>query len=121
TTLRRELYREAIGPMRRRVLKGIRWLLLKSPENLKQTEKVDEAQRLKDALDLNRPLAMAYYLKEDLGQFWNQESIQAAERFLDDWCRRADATGIRVLKTMAKTLRKHRQGLLNWYIDPIST
>lgn len=121
TILRRELYQEAAGPLHRQVLKGIRWLLLKNPENLNKNERVDERQRLEDALMLNKSLATAYYLKEDLSQFWNQKSIVAAERFLDDWCRRADASGIRALKSMAKTLRAHRQGLLNWYIDPISS
>ena len=70
---------------------------------------------------MNRPLAIAYYLKEDLRQFWNQKSILAAERFLEDWCRRANASGIRVLQTMAKTLLTHRTGLLNWYLQPISS
>jgi len=121
TILRRDLYRELTGPMHRDVLKGIRWLLLKNPENLTQGPQVDERQRLEDALQLNKPLAIAYYLKEDLRQFWNQKSIVAAERFLTDWCRRANASGIRVLQTMAKTLLTHRQGLLNWYIEPISS
>ena len=121
TALRRDLHREAIGCMHRDVLKGIRWLLLKNPENLAHTERGDERRRLEEALQLNRPLAIAYYLKEDLRQFWNQKSILAAERFLDDWCRRADASGIRVLQTMSKTLKSHRQGMLNWYIDPISS
>lgn len=121
TTLRRDLHREQVGNMHRDVLKGIRWLLLKNPENLTQSERVDERQRLDQALALNKPLAIAYYLKEDLRQFWNQKSIKAAEKFLDDWCRRADASGIRVLKTMAKTLRTHSQGLLNWYLEPISS
>jgi len=30
----------------------------------------DEHQRLQDALSLNAALATAYYLKEDLRQFW---------------------------------------------------
>jgi transposase len=121
TILRRDLYRELKGNMHREVLKGIRWLLLKNPENLKQGQHVNEQQKLEDALKLNRPLALAYYLKEDLRQFWNQKSTLAAERFLSDWCRRANASGIRVLQTMAKTLMSHRSGLLNWYIDPISS
>ena len=86
-----------------------------------QDEKTDERKRLNEALELNKPLATAYYLKEDLRQFWNQSSATKAERFLDDWCRRADSSGIRVLQTMAKTLRTHRHGLLNWYAEPISS
>lgn len=121
TILRRDLHREAAGPMHQKVLKGIRWLLLKNPENLQENGPANERQRLEDALRLNRSLAIAYYLKEDLRQFWNQKSILAAERFLEDWCRRANASGIRVLQTMAKTLMSHRQGLLNWYLEPISS
>jgi len=121
TILRRDMYREQTGSMHREVLKGIRWLLLKNPDHLRQDEQVDEHQQLEDALRLNRSLAIAYYLKEDLRQFWNQKSILAAERFLEDWCRRANASRIRVLQTMAKTLLAHRSGLLNWYIEPISS
>lgn len=121
TILRRDLYRELKANMHRDVLKGVRWLLLKNPENLVQDGKIDERKRLSDALELNKPLATAYYLKEDLRLFWDQSSAQKAERFLDEWCRRADSSGIRVLQTMAKTLRTHRQGLLNWYAERISS
>ena len=81
----------------------------------------EEKKRLEEALKLNEPLAIAYYLKEDLRQFWNQKSFAEAAHFLSDWCRRADASGIGVLKTMSKTLRGHRSRLLNWYIYPISS
>jgi hypothetical protein len=60
-------------------------------KHLAHTERGDERRRLEEALQLNRSLAIAYYSKEDLRQFWNQKPILAAERFLDDWCRRADA------------------------------
>lgn len=119
TELRRQLYREAEGPLGKSVLKGIRWLLLMNPENLDDAK--SEPERLQEALDLNRPLAMAYYLKEDLRQFWEQHSYQAASRFLTRWCARAEASGIRILQTFAKTLRGHRSGLLAWYTAPIST
>jgi len=119
TELRRQLYREAQGPLGKNVLKGIRWLLLMNPENLDETR--SEQHRLQEALDLNRPLAIAYYLKEDLRQFWEQKSYQAASRFLTDWCARAEASGIRLLQTFANTLRAHRSGLLAWYAAPIST
>jgi len=82
---------------------------------------VDEKARLQDALKLNEPLATAYYLKDELRQFWKQPSKSAAEKFLTDWCRRAHATSIRVLQTMSNTLLAHRRGLLNWYDEPIST
>ena len=114
TMLRREMYRELKDVQQRDVLKGLRWLLLKNPENLTQTPRGDERSRLAEALKLNKPLAQAYYLKDELRQFWPQGSKAVAAKFLDDWCRRAEATGVRVLRTMSHTLRGHRVGLLNW-------
>ena len=108
--LRRALYREATDVMQKAVLKGTRWLLLKNPENL-DAEK-DEKQRLKEALALNKPLATAYYLKDDLRRFWDQPGKAFATTFLDGWIRRANASGIKVLQQMAKTLAAHRTGLL---------
>ena len=117
--LRRQLFREATDQLHKDVLKGTRWLLLKRPENLDETH--NELNRLQDALDLNQSLATAYYLKEDLRLLWEEPTKRAAERFLDDWIRQADASGIRVLQTFAKTLARYRTGILAWYDHPIST
>ena len=86
--LRRALYREATEVMQKQVLKGTRWLLLKNPENL-DAEK-NEKQRLEEALALNKPLATAYYMKDDLRRFWEQPGKQFATTFLDGWIRRAE-------------------------------
>lgn len=117
--LRRDLQREAEDNLGKHVLKGTRWLLLKAPEHLDDTRA--ESQRLEEALQLNESLATAYYLKEDLRQIWEQSSFFTAARFLTDWCRRARASGIRVLQTMANTLEGYRSGILNWYRYKIST
>jgi transposase len=117
--LRRELHREAVDQLHKQVLKGTRWLLLKNPENLDDSK--GERRRLEEALQLNGALATAYYLKEDLRQFWEQSDRSAADRFLTHWIRKADASGIRMLKDFAKTLAVHRRGLLAWYTYPIST
>jgi len=119
TELRRDLFREAAGPLEKKVLKGIRWLLLMNPENLDESK--NERARLEEALELNRPLAIAYYLKDELRQFWEQPNYHAAQRFLTSWCRRAEASGIRLLHKFSYTLRGHRSGLLAWYAHPIST
>ena len=117
--LRRGLYNEAKGPLEKKVLKGTRWLLLKNPENL--SDEKDERRRLEDALRLNQQLATAYYLKEDLRQFWNQPSKPVAEKHLSHWIAKAESTKIPMLKNFAKTLRAHRFGLLNFFNYPIST
>jgi transposase len=111
--LRRSLYREATEVMHKEVLKGTRWLLLKNPENLDARK--DEKRRLEEALALNKPLATAYYMKEDLRRFWEQPGKRFATSFLDGWIRRADASGIKALQQMGKTLAAHRSGLLAYY------
>ena len=111
--LRRALHREATDVMQRKVLKGTRWLLLKASENL--DEEKDERKKLEEALALNKSLAVAYYLKEDLRQFWEQPGKKFGTLFLDGWIKRAEASGIKMLQQMAKTLAAHRSGLLTYY------
>ena len=117
--LRRDVQREAAEQLQKKVLKGTRWLLLKNPENLDESR--NERARLDEALRLNKPLATAYYLKEDLRQFWAQPDKAAAAAFLADWIARAEASGVRMLQKFAKTLAAHRAGLLAYYDYPIST
>lgn len=103
--LRRSLYHRAEADQKK-VLKGARWLLLKSPENLDADK--DEKARLEEGLALNKPLATAYYLKEDLRRFWGQPGKRFATVFLNDWLRRAEASGVKMLQQMARTLEAHR-------------
>jgi transposase len=117
--LRRAMYRELTDSMQKKAIKGVRWLLLKRPENLDPSRK--EPQRLKEALRLNEPLAIAYYLKEELSEVWEQEDEEAAVALLMDWITHAESTGIRMLQQFSKTLRFHAFGILAWYDYPIST
>ncbi len=111
--LRCDLHREATDVMQKKVLKGTRWLLLKGAENL--NEEKDEKSRLKEALALNQSLAVAYYLKEDLRQFWEQPGKTFGAAFLNGWIKRAESSGIKILQEMAKTLAAHRSGLLAYH------
>src|SRR5262249_7763206 len=111
--LRRALYREATDVLQKKVLKGTRWLLLKGAENLE--EEKDEKKRLKEALALNQSLATAYYLKEDLRQFWEEPGPRFGALFLDGWIKRAESSGIKILQEMARTLAAHRSGLLAYH------
>jgi len=117
--LRRKLYQETMLVQEKKVLKGSRWLLLKSPENL--DEQRNERQRLKEALALNEPLSTAYYLKEDLRQIWSQPDKPSAALVLDGWIKTASTSGIGPLVKMGRTLAKYRFGILNWYDHPISS
>ena len=117
--LRRALYQQLKDTMQKNVLKGVRWLLLKRPENLDPTR--NEPKRLQEALRLNEPLAIAYYLKEALNEIWEQDDQEAAQALLMDWITYAESTGIAMLRKFAKTLRLHAWRILAWYDHPIST
>ncbi len=119
SAFRRELYREATDKLHKAVLKGTRWLLLKNPENLDPRH--NERARLEEALRINQPLATVYYMKEDLRQIWGQADKATARRVLQDWIRRAEASGIKILQKFAATLALYRAGILAYYDFPIST
>ena len=82
----------------------------------KLEEKQDNVQRLKQALDINKPLATVYYMKEDLRQIWNwTNDKKAAEWHLNSWIAMAQNSGINMLKKFAKTLEKHFEGILAYF------
>jgi len=60
-------------------------------------------------------------MREDLRRVWEPPEGQAAQRVLDDWIRRAESSGIRILVQFAHTLAAHRSGILNYYRYRIST
>ena len=66
-------------------------------------------------------MAIAYYLKEDLRQIWNQRFKRDARRVLRDWLARARASGVRMLAQFADTLESYQEGILAYYDYPIST
>jgi transposase len=118
SAFRRQLFQQ-LTAAGQKLLKGIRWLLLKNPENLDPKKK--EGQRLERALRLNEPLAIVYYMKEDLRQLWQQPTKSAARLFLEEWLDMARASGIRMLEKFAATLVEHQEGILNYYDYRIST
>ena len=99
-------------------MQGTRWLLLKNQDNLSKTA----AERLREALAVNQPLAAAYYLKEELKLLWLQEDADKALEFsTTSWVKKAYETQLVKLREFTKTLMMHYTGILNWYKHRIST
>ena len=119
TKLRRLVFNQEKNTNKKKILKGTRWLLLKNKENL-DNEK-DEKKRLEQALSINRPLTVAYYLKEDLKLLWEQKNKKDAKKFLGKWVAKARASEVPLLYKFAGSLLAHRRGIFNWYDYPIST
>jgi transposase len=88
-----------------------RWCLLKRPANLTdwQTIKLDEL------LKYNLQSVRAYLHREDFQRFWEYQSPAWAGRFLDEWSSRVMRSRLEPLKKVARSLRSHRELLLNWF------
>jgi transposase len=103
----RRLVQEGYEP----VLKKSRWCLLKRKENLTDHQRI----RLRDLLRYNLKSVRAYLLKEDFQQFWDYESPTWAGKFLDQWCTQVMRSRIEPMKKFARTIRNHRELLLNYF------
>jgi len=93
------------------VLKHARWCLLKRPENLTDAQTVTLAELLR----YNLRSVRAHLLREDFQRFWEYTSPHWAGRFLDQWCVRTMRSKLGPMKKIAKSLRDHRELILNWF------
>jgi transposase len=93
------------------VLKKSRWLLLKREENLADEQRF----RLRDLLRYNLKTVRAYLLKEAFQQLWDYNSPAWAGKFLDEWCRQTMRSRIEPMKKIARSLRTHRDLILNYF------
>ena len=103
----RRMKQEGFHPL----LKKARWLLLKRQENLTGKQRF----RLRDLLRYNLKSVRAYLLKEAFQQLWDYNSPAWAGKFLDEWCRHVMRSRIEPMKKIARTLRRHRELILNYF------
>ena len=71
--------------------------------------------KLKELLQYNLRSVKAHLQREDFQQFWEYKSPGWAGKFLDDWCSRVLRTNLPPMKKVARTLRAHRELILNWF------
>ena len=93
------------------VLKHSRWVLLKNPQRLTDSQKV----KLSDLLKCNLKTIRAYLLKEDFRNFWDYTSPTWALKFLESWCKQVMRSRLKPMKKVAKTIRDHKVLILNWF------
>lgn len=92
-------------------IKSSRWCFLKKPERLTPRQ----LDKLADLLRYNFRSVRAYLLKESFEAFWRYRSAVWAGWFLDAWCKRAMLSRLSPLNTVAKSLRRHRELIINWF------
>jgi transposase len=110
------LVREAETEDAKVAIKGTRWLLLYRRDNLPK----NKARELNRALEMNRPLATAYLLKEELALAWEEPTWEAMADFCSAWCQKAIASGIDQLISMAQSLTDHAKELLSYTVTKMT-
>lgn len=92
----------------RQVFKGARYLL-------RRRHLADPAQRehLAALLKINETLLFAYVLRDMLVRIWRYRYRAWAGRALEEWCALARSVAHPELVRFARTLERHREGILN--------
>jgi transposase len=93
------------------VLKRSRWCFLKRPEN--RTDK--ETVKLSEILRYNLRTVRAFLQREEFQRFWEYKSAAWAGKFLDEWTNRVMRSRLEPMKKVARTLRTHRELIVNWF------
>jgi transposase len=77
--------------------------------------KTEQRFRLRDLLRYNLKTVRAYLLNEAFQQLWDYNSPARAGKFLDEWCRQTMRSRIEPMKKIARSLRQHRELILNYF------
>jgi len=93
------------------VLQRARWLLLRRRKRLTGKQRF----KLRQILQWDLKTVRAYLLEEGLQALWEYRSPTYAGRFLDAWCRQALRSRLEPIKKVARSLREHREPILNWF------
>jgi transposase len=91
-------------------LKGHKYTFLKNPENLSAEKKLV----LNDLLELYPTIGEAYRFKQLFKEFWSIPRKEDAVRFLLDWCSQVEESKIEPMKQVAKMIRAHWDGIINY-------
>ena len=109
--IRRQVWNDmrAVDTASAKKFKGARWCLLKNPADLND----DQTATLRKLKRHGGRLWRAYALKEALRAVFAGDLNHAeVAELLDRFCSKASRSGLKEFVTVAKTIRKHRAGIL---------
>jgi transposase len=106
--VRRQEMREVAGTPAAAAVKKSRWALLKNPWNLTLLQ----GEKLREVQWLNRWLYRSYLLKESLAKGMEYRQPARASAHLDSWSQWASRSKLAPFVRLAKTIRKHKQGIV---------
>jgi transposase len=97
-------------------LKGTRQLWLYNPLNLSD----ERAEAFEHLFQSQLKTTRAWQLKESFAGFWRQTGLWHAEGYFSKWYSRAIRSRLEPVKKVAKSLKRHLDGLLNYFAHPIT-
>ena len=66
-------------------------------------------------MQYNLKSVKAHLLREDFQRFWECGNPKRAAKFLDSWCKEAIRSRPGPMTKVARSLRRHRRLILNWF------
>ena len=118
-----KIMNEAVDEVRRQeakitdALKKTRYLWLKNPINLS----ADQRRKMESLTGRNLRTSRAYQIRLTLQEFFEQPNRKAGEVFLKRWYFWATHSRLEPVIRAAKTIKRHWQGVLNWFDSKITT
>jgi len=107
--VRKSEYARLTGP-KRRFIKGQKYTLLSNRENLT----LEGRRALKELLQANRRLHVAYLLKESFGQLWTYQREGWARRFFENWKAALKWQRLKPYAKFARMIEKHWAGIASF-------
>ena len=93
-------------------LKGLRWALLKKPANLSAAQ-LDALVGLLAGTPGKRT-TRAWVQLQQLSAILQRRQIHVVKRMLHQWCANVNRSKVQPMKAVAKTVRKHLDGIAAW-------
>jgi transposase len=98
------------------LIRKSKYSLLKNPENLTANQKT----KLDSILAEYTQSGEAYKLKLEFQDLFTLSTRQDAEMYLTDWIKSVQNSKISQMKKLAKSIKRHWEGILNWFDSRIS-
>lgn len=96
-------------------LKNSRYVWLKNQENLTKKQEL----KLAKLKDLNLATGRAYRMKISLQKMWKHTHIMS-EFYFNEWYNWAIRSQLKPMIKVAKSLNKHKEGILRWFITKLT-
>lgn len=120
-----KLLNKAVDDVRKReareqgVLNKTKYLWLKNQENLSKNQKT-QLEKIMSIKNLNLQTVKAYHIRENFKNFYDIDDKDKAEKYLKKWFWWATHSRIEEMRKVAWTIKRHWEGVLNWYRNRIS-